>query len=142
AGLEQGRGSLAAGYLRAGAARTEFGRRYSKPLGAFLDSMVVAEGQDHQRQRKAFLPFFTQKAILDHARFIEETTAELLDHVARVAERNGGAFDFRSDFAYHFPIRIICRILDLPAEDVEKVQCWAETSVRAMDTDAGVSLGI
>src|SRR5205085_1821601 len=142
AGLQQGRGSLATGMLRAGPARTEFGRRYSKPLGAFLDSMVAAEGPDHQRQRKAFLPFFTRSAILEHAEFVEETVMALLDHAAAVAARNEGAFDFRRDFAYHFPIRVICHVLELPPGDVPEVQNWAEASVRAMDTDAGVSVDI
>ena len=139
AALQQGRGSLAVGYLRAGAARTEFGRRYSKPLGAFLDSMVAADGADHQRQRKAFLPFFTQRAILEHAAFVEETTETLLDDVERLASANHGAFDFRTDFAYRFPIQIICRVLELPPDDVPRVQRWSEESVRAMDTDAGVT---
>ena len=139
AGLQQGRGSLATGYIRAGQERTEFGRRYSKPLAAFLDSMVVAEGPDHQRQRKAFLPFFSQAAVLEHAQFVEQTVSTLLDHAASVAQLNGGAFDLRNDFAYQFPIRVICRMLDLPADDVPSVQHWAEASVRAMDTEAGVS---
>ena len=82
AGLQQGRGSLATGYIRGGHVRVEFGRRYSKPLKAFLDSMVVAEGADHQRQRKAFLPFFTQPAVLEHAGFVEETVRALLDDAA------------------------------------------------------------
>ena len=139
AGLQQGRSSLATGYLRGGQDRTAFGRRYSKPLAAFLDSMVVAEGTDHQRQRKAFLPFFSQAAVLVHAPFVERTVHELLDRADAVARQNGGRFDFRSDFAYHFPIRIICHVLDLPPEDVGRVQHWAEAAVRAMDTEAGVS---
>ena len=137
AGLQQGRGSLSTGYLRGGHERVEFGRRYSKSLAAFLDSMVVAEGTDHQRLRKAFLPFFTQTAVLSQAQFVEQTVAELLDHASSVARRNGGAFDLRNDFAYRFPVRVICRVLELPAEDVPSVQHWAEASVRSMDTEAG-----
>jgi cytochrome P450 len=139
AGLQQGRGSLATGYLRGGHERTEFGRRYSKPLAAFLDSMVVAEGPDHQRHRKAFLPFFTPAAVLAHAPFVEATVASLLNDAMRVAQANRGAFDVRRDVAYQFPIRVICRVLALPAEDVPRVQHWAEAAVRAMDTDAGLS---
>jgi cytochrome P450 len=142
ADLQQGRGSLIPGLLRAGAMKTEVGRHFFRPLGAFLDSVVVAEGADHQRQRKAFLPFFTQRAVLDQAAFVEETTTKLLDEAESVARRNGGAFDFKKDFAYHFPIQIICRVLDIPAEDVAKVQKWAEDSVRAMDTEAGITLEI
>ena len=142
AGLQQGRGSLSTGYLRGGHERVEFGRRYSKSLAAFLDSMVVAEGADHQRLRKAFLPFFTQPAVLAQAQFVESTVAELLDHAAGVARKNAGAFDLRNDFAYQFPIRVICRVLELPAEDVPSVQHWAEASVRSMDTEAGLSLAV
>lgn len=139
AGLQQGRGSLSTGYLRAGQERIEFGRRYSKSLAAFLDSMVVAEGADHQRQRKAFLPFFSQAAVLEHAAFVESTVATLLDHAEDVARRHDGAFDYRVDFAYEFPIRVICRVLELPLEDVPSVQHWAEASVRSMDTEAGLT---
>ena len=139
AGLQQGRGSLSTGYLRAGQERIEFGRRYSKSLSAFLDSMVVAEGADHQRQRKAFLPFFSQAAVLEHAAFVESTVTALLDHAEDVARRHDGAFDYRVDFAYEFPIRVICRVLELPAEDVPSVQHWAEASVRSMDTEAGLT---
>ena len=142
AGLQQGRGSLSTGYLRGGHERVEFGRRYSKSLAAFLDSMVVAEGTDHQRLRKAFLPFFTQPAVLSQAEFVERTVGELLDHATAVARRNGGAFDLRKDFAYLFPVRVICRVLELPAEDVPSVQHWAEASVRSMDTEAGLSLAV
>jgi len=142
AGLQQGRGSLSTGYLRGGHERVEFGRRYSKSLAAFLDSMVVAEGTDHQRLRKAFLPFFTQTAVLSQAQFVEQTVGELLDHAAAVARRNGGAFDLRNDFAYLFPVRVICRVLELPAGDVPSVQHWAEASVRSMDTEAGLSLAV
>jgi cytochrome P450 len=138
AGIQQGRGSLATGYLRGGQDRIAFADRYSKPMQAFLDSMVVAEGADHQRMRKAFLPFFAPAAVLAEAAFVEDTVAALLDQAAAVARRQKGRFDFRSDFAYHFPIRIICHLLELPPADVPKVQHWAETSVRAMDTEAGV----
>jgi hypothetical protein len=139
AGIQQGRGSLATGYLRGGQDRIAFADRYSKPMQAFLDSMVVAEGADHQRMRKAFLPFFAPAAVLAEAAFVEQTVAALLDHAAAVARCHQGRFDLRTDFAYHFPIRIICHMLELPAGDVPKVQHWAETSVRAMDTEAGVS---
>ncbi len=142
AGLQQGRGSLSTGYLRGGNERVEFGRRYSKSLAAFLESMVVAEGPDHQRQRKAFLPFFSQAAVLSHAHFVEKTVVALLDNAERVARRNGGVFDLRNDFAYQFPIRVICRLLELPEEDVPSVQHWAEASVRSMDTEAGLSLTV
>ncbi|HEX7242292.1 MAG TPA: hypothetical protein VF263_18540 [Longimicrobiaceae bacterium] len=138
AGIQQGRGSLATGYLRGGQDRTAFADRYSKPYQAFNDSMVVAEGPDHQRQRRAFLPFFSQGALLSHAPFVERTVSELLDHAAGIAARNGGRFDFRTDFAYRFPIRVICEVLGLPEEDVPRVQHWAEASVRSLDSEAGV----
>ena len=137
--LQQGRGSLIPGYIRASAERTEFGRVYSKPLWNFLNSMVVAEGADHTRQRKAFLPFLSQRSVLDQAEFVEETVGRLLDQTGEAARKNGGAFDFKKHFAYNFPIRIICNIMGIPALDVPKVQKWSEDVVRAMDTEAGLS---
>lgn len=140
--LQQGRSSLATGYLRGGQNRIEFGRRYSKPLSAFLDSMVVAEGPDHQRQRKAFLPFFSQAEVLKQAGFVEQTVTALLDQATQVAKANQGRFDLRTDFAYRFPIQIVCHLLELPAQDVPQVQHWAEASVRAMDTEAGLTFKV
>ena len=78
--------------------------------------------------------------MLAHAEFVEDTVSALLDDATRVARANDGRFDFRVDFAYQFPIRVVCHMLAIPPEDVPTVQHWAESSVRAMDTEAGVSL--
>lgn len=142
AGLQQGRSSLATGYIRGGHERTEFGRHYSKPLAAFLDSMVVAEGSDHQRQRKAFIPFFSQGEVLAHGQFVEQRVESLIQQAGEVARRNNGHFDLRTDFAYLFPISVICRVLGIPSKDTATVQHWAEASVRAMDTEAGLSFEV
>ncbi len=142
ADLRQGHNSIIPGLFRAGIAKTKVAERYSRSLDAFLESMVVMEGADHKRHRKAFLPFFTQAAVLEHAPYVDGTLGKLLDDVEAKAARAGGAFDFKRDFAYHFPIRVICRMMGLPECDVPKVQAWAETSVRAMDLEAGMTLEI
>jgi cytochrome P450 len=64
----------------------------------------------------------------------------LLDETEAVARKNHGEFDFRRDFAFQFPIRIICGILGISGADIEKIQRWTEESTRSMDTEAGVSL--
>jgi cytochrome P450 len=51
-----------------------------------------------------------------------------------------GAFDFKKDFAFQFPIRIICGMVGISARDIQKVQRWTEESTRSMDTEAGVSI--
>jgi cytochrome P450 len=140
AALQQGRVSVMPGIAKATPGATEFARKYFGPVENFLDSMVTADGADHQRLRKPFLRFFSRRAVFTQAELVEATVTELLDHAAQVARTGGGAFDFKHDFAFRFPIRVICGMLGIRGADVESIQRWTEESTRAMDTEAGVSL--
>lgn len=140
AALQQGRVSVMPGIAKATPGATEFARKYFGPVGSFLNSMVTADGAAHQRLRKPFMLFFSRRAVFDQAELVETKVTELLDHAEAVARRNQGAFDFKQDFAFQFPIQIICALVGIRKSDVEKIQRWTEESTRSMDTEAGVSL--
>ena len=140
AALQQGRVSVLPGIAQATPQSTEFARRYFGPVENFLNSMVTADGSDHQRLRKPFMRHFSRRAVFDLAEMVQEAVTMLLDNASAVARKNGGAFDFKRDFAFPFPIRIICGIVGIQGRDIEEVQRWTEESTRSMDTEAGVSL--
>jgi cytochrome P450 len=84
-----------------------------------------------------FLQFFSRRAVFDQAELVQTTVTMLLDHAEMVARKNQGAFDFKKDFAFQFPIRIICGMVGISDIDILKVQRWTEESTRSMDTEAG-----
>src|SRR5262249_52032460 len=114
--------------------------KYFGPVASFLNSMVTADGADHQRLRKPFMQFFSRRAVFDQAELVQTTVTMLLDQAEMVARKNRGAFDFKKDFAFQFPIRIICGMVGISGADIENVQRWTEESTRSMDTEAGVSM--
>lgn len=137
--LQQGRVSVMPGIAKSTPGATEFARKYFGPVTSFLNSMVTADGADHQRLRKPFMKFFSRRAVFDQAELVQTTVTMLLDQAETVARSNQGAFDFKKDFAFQFPIRIICGVVGISGTDIEKVQRWTEESTRSMDTEAGVS---
>ena len=138
--LQQGRVSLFPGIATASPRATEFARRYFGPVENFLNSMVTADGADHQRLRKPFLSFFSRRAVFERAPFVDHTVKALLAEAEALAKKNGGAFDFKKDFAFQFPIRIICEMVGIRGPEIERIQRWTEESTRSMDTEAGVTL--
>ena len=138
--LQQGRNTVMPGIAKATPGGTEFARRYFGPVENFLNSMVAADGADHQRLRKAFMQFFSRRAVFDQAELVQSKVTVLLDNVEAVARKNKGAFDFKRDFAFQFPIQIICALVGIRGKDIENIQCWTEESTRSMDTEAGVSM--
>ncbi len=139
--LQQGRVSVMPGIAKATPGATEFARRYFGPVENFLHSMVTADGADHQRLRKPFMQFFSRRAVFDQAELVQDTVTLLLNKAKEVARKNEGAFDFKMDFAFQFPIRVICGVVGIEGKDINNIQRWTEDSTRSMDTEAGVSIG-
>ena len=138
--LSQSGASVAPGALANNPQMLDLAGRYLKPIEVYLNGMVAKSGDEHRRHRSVFQGFFRKAEVLDEIEAIESTIAEILDEAERVAEANDGRFDFVSDVAAKFPIRIICHFMGIPASDATMVQHWAEASVRALDAGAGLSL--
>jgi cytochrome P450 len=137
--LTQGGGSVVPGMFRHSQAGIEAGRKYLEPLDRFMMSMVTADGEIHKAQKGAFNRYFGWGPVLATAPFVEARLERLLDRVAAKAAANGGVFDFKMDFAFHFPIAVICHLLGIAQADAPRVQEWTEDFVRALDAGTGVS---
>ena len=98
------------------------GAAYHPALQIHLTAMVTKDGEEHRAHKSTFDPFFSRSAISNLSAFIGTTMDQVLDEIAADAEANDGAFDFREDFAFNFPIRVTCEILGLPPDDAEMVR--------------------
>lgn len=82
--------------------------------------MLNMDMPEHTRLRKLVVQAFTTGAVARMRPRIEEIATELLD--AMVAA--GPPADFVSSFGVPFPARVICEILGVPGEDVDRVVDW------------------
>ncbi len=140
--LSQSSASIAPGAVANNDALMSVAAHYMKPVRIYKNSIVAQSGIDHRRHRNVYRDFFTKGAVLERAAFIEKTVDDILDDVERVANNNGGSFDFKNDLAIKFPIRVICDFLGIPPEDAPHVQRWTDELVRALDAGAGLSLSV
>lgn len=137
--MTQGGGSVVPGMFRHSPEGLAAGRKYVEPLDMFLRSMVTADGTDHKTQKAVFNRLFGWGPVLETTPFVESTLKRLLDDAVAKASGQDGTFDFKMDFAFHFPIAVICHMLGIPQEDAPRVQRWTEHFVRALDAGTGVS---
>ncbi|MBP2191544.1 cytochrome P450 [Nocardia goodfellowii] len=68
-------------------------------------------GEQHDRLRNAFVPFFTRSAIQRHRPFLAALAADLVDELAGRRE-----IDLVTDYAGPYVMRAICYILGVPAD--------------------------
>ena len=135
----QAAGSVLPGIVAPNADLAALGAAYHPALQIHLTAMVTKDGEDHRAHKSTFDPFFSRSAISNLSAFIGTTMDQVLDEVAADAEANDGAFDFREDFAFNFPIRVTCEILGLPPEDTEMVRDLTQAAMRSLDIGGGMS---
>src|SRR5262249_16011594 len=82
----------------------------------FARWLISLDGERHQVMRRAFGGRFAPRTIDDYHAPIQSTPHPLID---TAVER--GRMDLVADFARPLPLRIICRVLGVPAEDVSWV---------------------
>lgn len=99
------------------------------------DSMLVSDPPRHARLRALVSKGFTPRRIEALAPSIERTAARLLDELlARDGERAGRA-DLTTEFAALLPMEVIRHMLDVPAEDGERLRSAVE-AVMSNDEDS------
>ncbi|MFJ8490480.1 cytochrome P450 [Streptomyces sp. NPDC094038] len=87
------------------------------PLRIWVDIRTVqtAYGPDHRRLRHQLVPTFTARRVRALAPWIEETTAALLDGLAKAAAAApGGVVDLRTHFASRLPWLTVTALVGLP----------------------------
>ncbi len=100
------------------------GPRYTPPSGMVCDPPL------HTLHRGLVQQAFTPGAIRALAPRVETLTGELLDAVA-----GRDRFDVHDDFAFPLPVVIICEMLGVPADDIQRFKQWSDSSVEAMGAE-------
>jgi unspecific monooxygenase len=92
--------------------------------------LLTMDGPDHARLRGLVSRAFGPKVVERLRPLVEQTTADLL---AAVAGRD--AIDVVDDLAYPLPVRIICEMLGVPAEDHETFKDWSRDAARGVEPE-------
>jgi cytochrome P450 len=93
--------------------------------GSFIDwirlNVVMANPPAHTRLRKLVNRAFTPRAVSAMRPVSVEVAHALCDDV----DANGGVVEFVHDWARIMPLRVVCRMIGIPAVDVELMGQWA-----------------
>jgi cytochrome P450 len=91
-------------------------------------SMLDRDPPDHTRLRGLVSKAFTPRALERLRPEIQQIVDGLLDEVeAR------GSMDLVEEFAYPFPVRVICEMLGVPVKDHERFKAWGLDIARGLD---------
>jgi len=82
-------------------------------------SMLVVEPPDHTRSRRLVAKVFTARAVEQLRPQVQAVADELLDDLARTPP--GQSVDLVERYATQLPVRVICRILGVPADQEARV---------------------
>ena len=82
-------------------------------------SMLVVEPPDHTRYRRLVSKVFTPRAVEQLRPQVQAVADELLDELARTPD--GAPVDLVERYATQLPVRVICRILGVPADQESRV---------------------
>ena len=88
---------------------------------------VVSDPPDHTFYRALVQDHFQPKAINSLEPRLQEIAEEQLDSVA-----DQDTWDLHDTLAFPLPIRIICEILGVPADDIWQFKQWSDASVAAL----------
>lgn len=104
------------------------------------DHMLVSDPPRHTRLRSLVSKGFTPRRIEDLAPGIEATARRLLDELLRRAAREQpgevrGRTDLTTEFAALLPMEVVRQLLDVPAEDGERLRRAVE-AVMSNDEDS------
>lgn len=86
---------------------------------------IFLDPPEHTKYRALISPVLSPKAVSALAARAREQAIELIEGFYP-----RGECEFVSEFAQHLPIGIFMRMVDVPAEDREKLLAWADQQVR------------
>ncbi|MBN9107715.1 MAG: cytochrome P450 [Pseudonocardia sp.] len=93
--------------------------------------MILMDPPDHTRLRKLVSRPFTARRMAELRPRVEEIAADLLADLP--AE---GTVDLMAQYAFLLPVRVICELLGVPAEDRDEFSAWSATMVDDAPQDA------
>jgi cytochrome P450 len=106
-------------------------------MNEFFGSMINMDDPKHYRLRSLVAKGFTPKEV---ARVESYVTTLAKDVVDRMLDAHpGGSCDFVQAIAAPLPLRIICEMMGIPADDNEQIFGWTNTILGAGDPEYGGS---
>lgn len=93
-------------------------------------SMLETDGQRHRALRKLLQPEFSPRALVSYETFLRGLTATTLDNALPKGE-----FDFVTEVAADFPIRVLAQMLDVPEADTPQLIEWGNRMVGNTDPE-------
>jgi hypothetical protein len=97
-------------------------------------SFLSMDPPDHTRLRKLVSKAFTPRTIARLEPRIRVVTDELL---SAAAERHPGQLELVSELAYPLPVRIICELLGVPADDHQRFAGWSARLAHSLQPNFG-----
>ncbi|MFF4317792.1 cytochrome P450 [Streptomyces sp. NPDC001568] len=105
--------------------------------GQLPPSFLRLDPPEHDRLRRAtmrqFGPPHTPHRVNDMRPELEAAVDDLIDRIG--ARGDPGHIDVVSQFAYPFPVTVICRLLGVPREDEARFHTWADAIAASLDPD-------
>jgi cytochrome P450 len=104
-------------------------------------SLLETDGPRHASLRRLIQREFTPRNLLkNYENFLRELTRKTISEAFAKAE--GGTIDFVEEISADFPINVLARLLDVPAEDTPQLIAWGNEFVGNTDPDfARVMMG-
>jgi methyl-branched lipid omega-hydroxylase len=90
-------------------------------LHEFYGSMISMDDPRHARIRRIVSKTFTPRMLERVVDSVRGIVDEVLDEARRTAEANDGRLDVVADVAAPIPLRVICDMMGVPAEDRDRV---------------------
>ena len=103
------------------------------PMAAGMVEMrpfLFRDPPDHTRLRNLVAKAFTPKVVESLRDGTQQVVDELLDTALEAND-----IDLLGEFAYPLPMRVICDLLGVPAEDRDRCKVWSQALARGMDPD-------
>jgi len=99
-----------------------------------LPSFVTLDAPDHTRLRRLVSKAFTARTVARLEPRIRAVTDELLDAAAAT-----GQLEVVSQLAYPLPVRIICELLGVPADDYQRFAGWSGALAHSLQPQFGLT---
>jgi hypothetical protein len=90
--------------------------------------LLAIDAPDHTRLRALVARAFTPRTVIDATPTIEKIAHELIDDIERRDD-----VDLIADYAYQVPVRLICQMLGVPADDFSMFHRWVVPLVARFD---------
>ncbi len=91
---------------------------------------ILSDGVHHTYIRRIVQPDFLMGSIKNLKTRLEDIADELLNKV-----ENKEVWDLHDDLSFPLPVIIICEILGIPTDDINKFKKWADASIAQMCSD-------